>query len=92
MYYSITQNGREFFKSKCEELLQEEEFSKERKKSQKLMDVIGGIYWPIATVIYLGWSFWTMDWGITWIVWPIAGILFGVIASICNIVQKNVSE
>ena len=68
MYYSITQNGREFFKSKCEELLQEEEFSKERKKGQKLMDVIGGIYWPIA------------------------GILFGVIASICNIVQKDVSE
>lgn len=73
-------------------LLQEEEFSKEGKKSQKLMDVIGGIYWPVATVIYLGWSFWTMDWGFTWIVWPIAGILYGVIASICNIVQKNVSE
>ena len=73
-------------------LLQEEEFSKEGKKSQKLMDVIGGIYWPIATVIYLGWSFWTMDWGFTWIVWPIAGILYGVIASICNIAQKNVSE
>ena len=73
-------------------LLQEEEFSKEGKKSQKLMDVIGGIYWPIATVIYLGWSFWTMDWGFTWIVWPIAGILYGVIASICNIVQKSVSQ
>lgn len=73
-------------------LLQEEEFSKEGKKSQKLMDVIGGIYWPVATVIYLGWSFWTMDWGFTWIVWPIAGILYGVIASICNIVQKNVSQ
>lgn len=73
-------------------LLQEEEFSKEGKKSQKLMDVIGGIYWPVATVIYLGWSFWTMDWGFTWIVWPIAGILYGVIASICNIAQKNVSE
>lgn len=73
-------------------LLQEEEFSKERKKSQKLMDVIGGIYWPIATVIYLGWSFWTMDWGFTWIVWPIAGILYGVIASIFNIVQKSVSQ
>lgn len=73
-------------------LLQEEEFSKEGKKSQKLMDVIGGIYWPVATVIYLGWSFWTMDWGFTWIVWPIAGILYGVIASICNIVQKSVSQ
>lgn len=73
-------------------LLQEEEFSREGKKSQKLMDVIGGIYWPIATVIYLGWSFWTMDWGFTWIVWPIAGILYGVIASICNIVQKSVSQ
>lgn len=72
-------------------LLQEEEFSKEGKKSQKLMDVIGGIYWPVATVIYLGWSFWTMDWGFTWIVWPIAGIVYGVIASICNIVQKSVS-
>ena len=35
-----------------------------------------GIYWAVATVVYLGWSFITMRWELTWIVWPIAGVLF----------------
>ena len=68
-------------------LLQEGDFSRAGKKGNKVVSIIGGIYWPIATVIYLGWSFMTMDWWITWIVWPIAGVLFGAIAAICNAVS-----
>ena len=41
----------------------------------------------IATAIYLGWSFLTDDWHITWVVWPIAGILFVVVELICNLVM-----
>ena len=29
-----------------------------------------------ATAIYLIWSFATMDWKLTWIVWPVAGVLY----------------
>lgn len=57
---------------------------KKEKKDVKVLDVIAGIYWPVATVIYLVWSFTTMDWGFTWIVWPVAGIIFGGIAATCN--------
>lgn len=37
---------------------------------------LGNIYWPIITAIYLAWSFFTMDWHITWLIWPVAGCLF----------------
>lgn len=39
----------------------------------------------IATAIYLGWSFLSNDWHITWVVWPIAGILFAVVELVGNI-------
>lgn len=68
-------------------LKQEEEYTIHRKENNKIMDVIGGIYWPIVTAIYLGWSFLTANWGYTWIIWPIAGVLFGAIAAICGAVD-----
>jgi len=71
-------------------LLQEEEFSvKSKSGSQKLIDVIAGIYWPITVCIYLFWSFSTGNWGHTWIIWPIAGVLFGAISTICAAVTRN---
>ena len=36
----------------------------------KVMDV----YWPTVTCLYLTLSFLTFKWGITWIIWPVAGI------------------
>ncbi len=70
-------------------LLQMEEYSVKAKNEKKIIDVIAGIYWPIVTCIYLAWSFITHDWGFTWIVWPISGVLFGGIAAICSVVQKE---
>ena len=33
------------------------------------------VYWLTVTCIYLCWSFMTFDWHITWIIWPIAGVV-----------------
>lgn len=41
--------------------------------------VIASVYWPVVTAIFLGWSFLTGDWGTTWIVWPVAGVLYGAL-------------
>ncbi|WP_341857081.1 hypothetical protein [Brachybacterium sp. GPGPB12] len=38
--------------------------------------VVAAVYWPVAAAIYLAWSFLGGDWGITWVVWPIAGVLY----------------
>ncbi len=70
-------------------LRQVEDFSKEGKKTNKIIDRISGPYWILTTLIYLSWSFITMEWGYTWIVWPISGILFGLISAILSSFQKN---
>lgn len=71
------------------QLLQQEEYEPQNKDKDDLASKVGSVYWPIVTAGYLGWSFITMDWHITWIVWPIAGVLFGGIAAICNIIAPN---
>ncbi|RGN82342.1 XRE family transcriptional regulator, partial [Blautia obeum] len=45
-----------------------------------------------TTAIYLAWSFWTMSWDITWIVWPVAGVLFAALLGVVKMVLKNGSE
>lgn len=55
-------------------LLQEGEYNKADKKNP-VAGTVNAIYWGLALTVYLAWSFITMDWGYTWIVWPIAGVL-----------------
>jgi len=73
-------------------LLKEDEFSEKGKRKSKINEAIRTAYWLIATAVYLGWSFLTDDWHITWVVWPIAGVLFGVVKLICNLVIDKQDE
>lgn len=66
-------------------LVGEGDYSPEKKHTTKRIEKVAGIYWPLITAIYLGWSFWTMDWGSTWIVWPVAGVLFAAILGIVGL-------
>ncbi len=38
-----------------------------------------GAYWCLIVTIYLGWSFWTNNWKFTWIIWPVAGVLYAAV-------------
>lgn len=73
-------------------LKQEGDFTVSNKEGNKVIDVIAGIYWPVVTVIYFGWSFTSMEWQISWIIWPIAGILFGAVAVICKTVGAAIKK
>ena len=55
-----------------DKLLEEGDYTRLDKKASKY----DGIYWAVATAVYLGWSFITMNWQFTWIVWPVAGVLY----------------
>lgn len=69
-------------KDSFDTLLQEGDYSKAEKKTNKKMDPIVGAYWSIVTAGYLAWSFWTMRWDMTWIVWPVAAVLFAAVNGI----------
>lgn len=81
-------------RSSMEALLNRNDYTVEKRRSNQLIERIGGPYWLLATIVYLGWSFLTNDWHITWVVWPIAGICFGLIAAIIGAVygEKNISK
>ena len=66
-------------------LLEEGDYTRLNKKASKW----DGIYWAIAVAIYLAWSFITMDWQTTWIVWPIAGVAFAAYKEIIKMIVKS---
>lgn len=68
-------------------ILQKGEYS--NKRVNNLLESIGGVYWTIALIIFLFWSFTTWDWHMTWIVWPIAGVVYGLVSTIVSLTMKN---
>lgn len=59
------------------------------KKIPTVVDIVAQIYWPLIVIAYLIWSFLTFDWRITWIIWPIAGIAFGIFAGVTESIAKR---
>ena len=70
-------------------LLQEGDYSREAKEDLKRHGNLSGIYWGLVTAGYLGWSFITMRWDRTWIVWPIAAVAYAAIFSIVKAMSKK---
>ena len=69
-------------------LLQEGEYSVKQKENAS-RNVVAEIYWPVVTAAFLAYSFFTNDWGRSWIIWPVAGVLFAAIMAICGAVGKK---
>lgn len=72
-----------------QKLLQEGDYTVEAKARNKAAETISGVYWTLVTAGYLAWSFWTDAWDRTWIVWPVAGVLFCAVMGIVSIVKKQ---
>ena len=73
-------------------LLQDGDYAKQAKEKNPLFAAITTAYWLVATVIYLVWSFTTNDWKITWIVWAVAGVLYGAISPLLTIAVKKKND
>lgn len=50
--------------------------------NNKTVDIVMHVFWPTVTCIYLVWSFLTFSWFISWIIWPIAGVIFGALKTV----------
>lgn len=69
-------------------LLQEGDYTVGKKKVAPLLDRIAGVYWVLATAIYLACSFTTNAWDRTWIIWPVAAVLYAAVKTIVKIIVK----
>lgn len=72
-----------------DKLLQEGDYSRKVKEKAPLKSTVSTIYWLLVTAVYVGISFITEEWGYTWIVWAVAGILFPAVCAVVNLFEKK---
>lgn len=70
-------------------LLEEGEYTREKKEESKKTGPVAAIYWCVVTAMFLAYSFITNNWDKSWIIWPVAGVLFGVVCAVIEILEKK---
>lgn len=68
-------------KGAYEQVLQVGDYTQEGKEDTRVIGRIASVYWCVVTAAYVGYSLWSKQWAVSWVIWPVAGILFGAIAS-----------
>lgn len=69
-------------------LLQEGDYTVSKKKEAPVIQSVMRVYWLIFVAIYLAASFLTGRWDITWVVWPVAGVLCPVVQSVTKMIVR----
>lgn len=62
----------------CQKLLEEGDYSRQKKK----LAWVPALYWTVVTALYLGVSLVTGAWGSSWVIWVVAGVLYGAIEAV----------
>ncbi|MCI8851883.1 MAG: helix-turn-helix transcriptional regulator [Lachnospiraceae bacterium] len=70
-------------------LLEEEDYTRKNKKERTAQERISTIYWSVVTALYLGYSFVTGNWGYSWIIWPVAAVLYAAVLAIFGMFFKS---
>lgn len=65
-----------------DKLLQEGEYSKRKKKEKIASSKVNTIYWSVVTAGYLAYSFISYKWHFSWIIWPVAAVLYPAVISV----------
>ena len=74
-------------------ILQLDDYTSEKKAGKKLIEKYATIYWMIISFIYLAYSFLSNNWNQSWIIWPLAGIAYGIFEAVMSLKKKKaVSE
>ncbi|MFV0467245.1 MAG: helix-turn-helix domain-containing protein [Lachnospiraceae bacterium] len=77
--------------STFEVLLQEGSYTQEKKRVNKKTSFFPGIYWCAIVALYLGVSLYSNKWGITWIIWPVASLLFVSLMGLIEFIMRDKS-
>ena len=70
-------------------LLEEGDYSRESKESNRHTSLLTTAYWCLVVAIFLLWSFLTNDWRNTWIIWPVAAVLYVAVVGIARALEKK---
>ena len=70
-------------------LLQKGDYTREKKELGRKTGIFAKIYWCTVTAIYLGVSLTKNNWGDSWIIWPVAGVLFAALQGVIQLITRD---
>lgn len=70
------------------QLLEIGDYTQAKKKSNKIVEVVASIVWPLVTLAYLYMGFVHGMWHPSWAIFPIVGILFGIFSAAVEGISK----
>ena len=70
-------------------LLEEDDYTRKAKKENKNNEAITAVFWMAVTAVFLAYCFITNDWSRGWIIWPVAGVSYGIVIIIANALRKK---
>lgn len=82
-FHQILEEG-EYTREKKEWLRKEGEYMQGEKENP-----LPRIYWSLTLALYLGYSFVTFNWGYSWIIWPVAAVLYPAVTGIASAWRKK---
>ena len=71
------------------QLLQTGDFTPHKKYVRKKLAFLPGVYWCAVAALYLFISFRDMNWGRTWIIWPVAAVMYAAVEGIAGRMIKE---
>lgn len=90
--FFITAGVRE---ASMRKLLQEGDYTPKYKRKTRLAAKISPIYWGIVVAIYLVWLLFidgSKSESNSWVVFPVAGVLFAAVLGICGLIERGNKE
>lgn len=85
--YIVVQISAKYEAYNC--ILKEGRSNTVKSRRTKRAEKLAAFYWPMLTAIFIGWSLWTMNWGVTWIIWPVGAILFVALVGLMELLDKE---
>ena len=71
-------------KAAADKLLRQGDYSPESKRVSSIVGPVSTVYWLLVTAAYLAWSFLGNSWQISWVIWPVAGVLYAAVRVLCT--------
>ena len=71
-------------------LLKEGPYAPDKDGKNKAISTLTTVYWTLVVFVYLVLALPTNNWGGTWYIWPLAGLLYGAIYAVADwLISKN---
>lgn len=76
-------------RSSLDQLLQQGDYSVQGKRRSRLTGPLSTAYWLLITAVFLAWSFLGNHWDISWVLWPVAGVVYAALVPLIRLLAER---